>query len=65
MHLDMVSELKGEEIEVKEMRKHTAWYIKGMPGSAKVKAEIFRLTTCAQVKEILSEYMDYLKVRTI
>ncbi len=65
MHLDMVSELKGEEIGVKEMRKHTAWYIKGMPGSAKVKAEIFRLTTCAQVKEILSEYMDYLKVRTI
>lgn len=65
MHMDMVSELKGEGIGVKEMRKHTAWYLKGMPGSAKVKNEIFKLTTCAQVKEILLEYLDYLKAHTI
>lgn len=60
-HMDMVTELKGEGIGVKEMRKHAAWYLKGMPGSTKVKAEIFKLTTCNQVKNILSEYLDYLK----
>ncbi len=34
----MVTELKGEGTGVKEMRKHAA-VPKGMPGSAKVKAE--------------------------
>ena len=60
-HMDMVTELKGEATGIKEMRKHTAWYLKGMPGSAKVKAEIFKLTACSQVKDILSQYLDYLQ----
>lgn len=60
-HMDMVTELKGEGIGVKEMRKHAAWYLKGIPGSAKVKAEIFKLTTCIQVKSILLQYLDYLQ----
>jgi nifR3 family TIM-barrel protein len=59
-HMEMVSKLKGETIGVKEMRKHAVWYLKGMPGSTKVKTEIFKLTTCSQVKEILLEYLDYL-----
>ena len=58
-HMNMVTELKGEGIGVKEMRKHAAWYLKGMPGSTKVKVEIFKMTTCEQVKNILLEYLDY------
>ena len=60
-HMDMVTELKGEGTGVKEMRKHAAWYLKGIPGSARVKAEIFKLTTCSQMKSILSQYLDYLQ----
>lgn len=60
-HMDMATEFKGEGIGVKEMRKHAAWYLKGIPGSAKVKAEIFKLTTCIQVKSILLQYLDYLQ----
>jgi len=60
-HMDMVTELKGEGRSKGEMRKHAAWYLKGMPGSAKVKAEIFKLTACSQVKDILSQYLDYLQ----
>lgn len=59
-HMDMVAELKGENIGVKEMRKHAAWYLKGMPGSTRIKAEIFKMTTCAEVKNILSEYLAYI-----
>ncbi|HYF81892.1 MAG TPA: tRNA dihydrouridine synthase DusB [Clostridia bacterium] len=59
-HMSMVTELKGEGVGVKEMRKHAAWYLKGMPGSTKVKTEIFKLTTCAEVKDILMEYLDYI-----
>jgi nifR3 family TIM-barrel protein len=60
-HMDMVTKLKGEGTGVKEMRKHAVWYLKGMPGSARVKAEIFKLTGCNQVKDILTEYLDYLQ----
>lgn len=61
-HMDMVTGLKGEGIGVKEMRKHAAWYLKGMPGSTKVKTEIFKLTTCNHVKDILLEYLDYINM---
>jgi tRNA-dihydrouridine synthase B len=60
-HMNMVTELKGEGVGVKEMRKHAAWYLKGMPGSAKVKAEIFTLTTSAEVRDLLVEYLHHLK----
>jgi len=59
-HMSMVTELKGESIGIKEMRKHAAWYLKGMPGSAKVKIEIFKMCTCDQVKDILLKYLDYI-----
>jgi len=59
-HMDMVVALKGGSTGVKEMRKHAAWYLKGMPGSARIKAEIFTLATCAEVKNILSDYLEYI-----
>ena len=33
-------EIKGEYIGIREMRKHVAWYTKGMQGSAKLRDEI-------------------------
>jgi len=59
-HMGMVTELKGEGIGIKEMRKHAAWYLKGMPGSTKVKLEIYKMTTYNQVKDILLKYLDYI-----
>ncbi|MGE5677524.1 MAG: tRNA dihydrouridine synthase DusB [Pseudomonadota bacterium] len=60
LHLEMVTALKGECIGVKEMRKHAAWYLKGIPGSAKVKAEIFKMTTVTQVKALLQEFLNHI-----
>lgn len=60
LHLDMVTALKGESIGVKEMRKHAAWYLKGIPGSAKIKAEIFKMTTVTQVKALLQEFLNHI-----
>ncbi len=62
-HLDMVTALKGEGIGVKEMRKHAAWYLKGIPGSARIKSEIFKMNTCAEVKALLYEYLAYIKCK--
>lgn len=64
-HMDMVSGLKGEKTGVKEMRKHIAWYLKGMPGCIRVKNEIFSLTNSNHVKEVLLLYLDYIKKHTI
>jgi tRNA-dihydrouridine synthase len=50
---------------VKEMRKHAAWYLKGMPGSARVKAEIFKTDTSGGVKKILLEYLDQINKNTL
>lgn len=61
MHLNMVTELKGETVGVKEMRKHAAWYLKGMPGSTRIKTEIYKLTEAVQVERLLKEYLDHIK----
>ena len=36
LHLDRLIALKNENIAVREMRKHAAWYLKGVRGNAKV-----------------------------
>jgi len=36
-HMQMLVELKGEQCGVREMRKHIAWYIKGMRNASRIK----------------------------
>lgn len=40
LHLDRLIALKNEDIAVREMRKHAAWYLKGVPGNALVRNAI-------------------------
>lgn len=60
LHLGKTIELKGEFIGVKEMRKHLAWYLKGMPGAAGIKSEVFKLEKASEVQELLEDYLKYL-----
>ena len=60
-HLEMTVAFKGESTGVKEMRKHAAWYLKGLPGSAYIKTEIFKLINAQNVKALLIEYKKSLK----
>ena len=57
-HLDMLVELKGEHIGVCEMRKHIAWYIKGMPNSASIKEKVFRLSDKNEIIALLNEFIS-------
>lgn len=50
-HYQMLVDLKGETTAVKEMRKHLAWYLKGMPGAANARTEVFKLSSS---KDVLS-----------
>lgn len=56
-HLKRVCALKGEEIGVKEMRKHLAWYLKGMRGAARLRDELNRLTAASEVERVLREIL--------
>ncbi|GGG87875.1 tRNA dihydrouridine synthase DusB [Paenibacillus radicis (ex Gao et al. 2016)] len=57
LHLDRLAALKGEAAAVREMRKHLAWYLKGLPGAARVKDVIMEETGREGVVEILEKYI--------
>jgi nifR3 family TIM-barrel protein len=58
--LHMIVDLKGENIGVKEMRKHISWYLKGLPNSAHVKTVINGLLSAKEVETLLYEYLNIL-----
>ncbi|GEL06987.1 tRNA dihydrouridine synthase DusB [Salisediminibacterium halotolerans] len=45
LHMDRLIDLKGEEVAVREMRKHASWYIKGIRGAAKMRDKINQMAT--------------------
>lgn len=57
-HMQMLIDLKGEASGVREMRKHIAWYIKGMRNSAALKDKVFRASTQQEMLDLLNEYID-------
>lgn len=54
----LLLDLKGEHLAMLEMRSHVAWYLKGKPGSAKIKDLCNRQTSFDEVKKILMEYLN-------
>lgn len=46
-HLDMLVDFKGEHIGIREMRRHAAWYTKGLPHSAELRLQ-FNQAVCKQ-----------------
>nr|WP_274893431.1 tRNA dihydrouridine synthase DusB [Thermoanaerobacterium sp. R66] len=52
-HLDMMIEYKGEQIGILEMRKHIAWYLKGIRGASKIKQMVFTMSNYKEVKDLL------------
>jgi nifR3 family TIM-barrel protein len=52
-HCRRLVERKGEAKAIPEMRKHLAWYLKGLPGMAPVKERLFRCRTLAEAESIL------------
>lgn len=56
-HHQLLLELKGPKLAMLEMRSHVAWYIKGMPGSAKIKDMCNKQTDFNEVIKILKEYL--------
>ena len=56
-HLGLAIEEHGEYVAVREMRKHIAWYLKGLKGSAKLRDEINKIESYEEVVNRLKAYM--------
>ena len=52
-HARLQLKYKGEFIGIREMRKHVAWYTKGLKGSAKLREEINRVEFYQELEELL------------
>ncbi|MBR5279451.1 MAG: tRNA dihydrouridine synthase DusB [Clostridia bacterium] len=61
-HLDLVMTFKGETLGVPEMRKHVAWYLKGLRGAAKVRDAVCRSGKQQEIISILEEYFKEIEV---
>lgn len=57
-HLSLAIEEHGEYVAVREMRKHIAWYLKGLKGSARLRDEINKIESYEEVVNRLKAYMD-------
>ena len=56
-HSQMLIDYKGEYIGVREMRKHMAWYMKGLPGAAELRGKLNHAETMEQLEELLRGYL--------
>ena len=57
-HLKLAIDEHGEYVAVREMRKHIAWYLKGLRGSARLRDEINKIESYEEVVNKLRDYLS-------
>lgn len=63
LHMDRLIALRGEEVAVREMRKHASWYLRGMRGAARIKDQVNAQVTRDGMAQVLMEFVDQLERR--
>lgn len=56
-HARLMADWKGERSAVVEMRKHFAWYLKGMHGAASLRRELNQMEELREVRQSLASFM--------
>ncbi len=56
-HVEAMAAEKGETRGIREARKHIAWYIKGLPGSAQLKSKVFKICSPEEMRSVIIEYI--------
>ncbi len=59
-HLNKAISYHGERLGILEMRKHLAWYIKGLPHSAPVKNALQQSKDVGSIEKLLDDYFSKL-----
>lgn len=60
-HFDLLEKEKGEYTATREIRKHIAWYVKGMKNATVIRDEINRVESSLEFRRILKEYFEIQK----
>ncbi len=58
LHYDLQAEAFGEGRAVREMRKHLAWYTKGLPDGGEFRNTVNRLERADEVREAIERFFD-------
>ncbi len=53
-HFKLLILLKGEAAAAREMRRHSSWYIKGLPGSAAARQKLIHASSLSEVEDVLA-----------
>lgn len=56
-HAQMLIAYKGEYVGIREMRKHMAWYMKGLPGAAELRGKLNYAETMTEMEALLWDYL--------
>ncbi len=59
-HINFAVQEKGENVAVKEMRKHLAYYIKNLKNASKLREKINKIDSKAELINCLNEYFETL-----
>jgi nifR3 family TIM-barrel protein len=59
-HIDLLIGDVGAEVAAREMRKHVAWYVKGLPHSARVREQVNRTRDVVEMKALMRSYLEEL-----
>lgn len=60
-HLNLICGIKGEVIGVREMRKHSAWYLKGLKNCNEIKNKINNINSKYELESLLKEFLSNYK----
>jgi tRNA-dihydrouridine synthase B len=60
-HLGLMTVAIGAVGAAREMRKHVAWYVRGLPNSARVREQVNRTQSVAEMEELLRAYLGELE----
>ena len=55
--ISLAVEYKGERVAMREARKHAAWYLKGLRGSAQVRVRVNLAQSLGELADILQAYL--------
>lgn len=59
--LELMIRYKGDRRGMMEMRKHAAWYLKGLRGSSKIKDQLNQTKTADEMTDLMMTYLNSLK----
>ena len=59
-HFNLLLEEKGEYTATREIRKHIAWYVKGLKNASEIRNKINKVETADEFFKILTEYFNSL-----